>query len=154
MIGTALVAVCPLSAAVTAESGKELGVMLDVETARESRIKSIQSYILSPDESYILVCEKSESIYRRSSKAAYYVYEVRHNIFTPLSTEHPVQRAPQWSPDGRMIAFVADNNIYIRKLDYNTEVAVTKDGEINKVINGVPDWVYEEEFANVFVYIV
>ncbi len=189
LIGTALVAVCPLSAAVTADdiapyvypanasaapgamtylgdgktyvsisddgkrivkydikSGKELGVMLDVETARESRIKSIQSYILSPDESYILVCEKSESIYRRSSKAAYYVYEVRHNIFTPLSTEHPVQRAPQWSPDGRMIAFVADNNIYIRKLDYNTEVAVTKDGEINKVINGVPDWVYEEEF--------
>ncbi len=189
LIGTALVAVCPLSAAVTADniapyvypsnasatpgamtyladgktyvavsddgkrivrydikSGKELGVMLDVETARESRIKSIHSYILSPDESHILVCEKSVPIYRRSSQATYYVYEVRHNVFAPLSAEHPVQRAPQWSPDGRMIAFVADNNIYIRKLDYNTEVAVTKDGEINKVINGVPDWVYEEEF--------
>jgi dipeptidyl-peptidase-4 len=128
------------------KSGQETGVLLDVNTARDSRIKTIGGYIISPDESYILVYESKQSIYRRSFLAKYYVYEVRHNVMTPLSTDHPLQRVPQWSPDGRMIAYVADNNIYIRKLDYNTEVAVTKDGEINKVINGVPDWVYEEEF--------
>ncbi|MDE6394853.1 MAG: S9 family peptidase, partial [Duncaniella sp.] len=58
------------------------------------------------------------------------------------------QRSPLCSPDGLMVAFVAvDNNIYLKKLDYGTEVPVTKDGAVNQIINGVPDWVYEEEFA-------
>lgn len=128
------------------KSGEETGVILDVNTARDCKLKSIRSFRFSPDESHILVYEKSEPIYRRSFKASYYIYEVRHDVMKPLSVEHAVQRAPVWSPDGRMIAFVADNNIFIHKLDYNTEVAVTKDGEVNKIINGVPDWVYEEEF--------
>ena len=128
------------------KSGDEIATVIDVNTTRESQIKSIEGYILSPDESYVLVYGKKEPVYRRSFKASYYIYEVRHNVLSPLSVEHPVQQSPLWSPDGRMIAFVADNNIYIHKLDYNTEVAVTKDGALNKVINGVPDWVYEEEF--------
>ncbi|MCM1093221.1 MAG: S9 family peptidase [Lachnospiraceae bacterium] len=128
------------------KSGKEVETILDVNTARECRLKSIKAFQFSPDESYILIYENSTPIYRRSHTASHYIYEVRHDIVQPLSVEHPVQRAPLWSPDGRMIAFVADNNIYIHKLDYKTEVPVTKDGEVNKVINGVPDWVYEEEF--------
>jgi len=128
------------------KSGQEVGTILDVNTARECSLKSIKAFQFSPDESYILIYENSTPIYRRSYTASHYIYEVRHDIVQPLSVEHPVQRAPLWSPDGRMIAFVADNNIYIHKLDYKTEVPVTKDGEINKIINGVPDWVYEEEF--------
>ena len=54
---------------------------------------------------------------------------------------------PTFSPDGRMVAYVSDNNIWIRKFDYDTEVQVTKDGEMNKILNGITDWVYEEEFA-------
>lgn len=54
---------------------------------------------------------------------------------------------PTFSPDGRMVAYVSDNNIWIRKFDYDTEVQVTKDGELNKILNGITDWVYEEEFA-------
>ena len=54
---------------------------------------------------------------------------------------------PAYSPDGRMCAFVRDNNIWIRKFDFDTEVQVTKDGELNKILNGITDWVYEEEFA-------
>ncbi len=128
------------------KSGDELGVVLDVNSARDCNLKSIKAFKFSPDESHILVYEHSSPIYRRSFMASYYIYEVRHERMRPLSIEHVVQRAPVWSPDGRMIAFVADNNIYIHKLDYGTEIAVTKDGENNKIINGVPDWVYEEEF--------
>ena len=54
---------------------------------------------------------------------------------------------PTYSPDGRMCAYVVDNNIWVRKFDFDTEVQVTKDGELNKVLNGITDWVYEEEFA-------
>ena len=60
---------------------------------------------------------------------------------------HKLQQAPLFSPDSRMVAFVADNDIYIKKLDYNSEVRVTTDGAVNSIINGVPDWTYEEEFA-------
>lgn len=54
---------------------------------------------------------------------------------------------PTFSPDGRMCAYVRDNNIWLKKFDYDTEVQVTKDGEINKILNGITDWVYEEEFS-------
>lgn len=128
------------------KTGDEIATVIDVASTRENKVKSIEGYILSPDESYIIIYQDKIPVYRRSFKAKYYVYEVRHNVLTPLSVEHPLQQSPLWSPDGRMISFMADNNIYIRKLDYNTEVAVTKDGEVNKIINGVPDWVYEEEF--------
>lgn len=128
------------------KTGEETGVVLDVETARDCPLKSIGGFRFSPDESHILVYETSTPIYRRSSTATWYIYEVRHNVMKPLSVNHPKQREPLWSPDGRMVAFVSDNNIYIYKLDYLTEVAVTTDGEVNKVINGVSDWVYEEEF--------
>ena len=129
------------------KTGKELGTVLDVTASREYQLDKIGGFQFSPDESHILVYSEAEYIYRRSFVAEYYVYEVRHNVLKPLSQEFKKQRSPIWSPDGRMVAFVADNNIHIRKLDYNTEVAVTTDGEFNKVINGVPDWAYEEEFT-------
>lgn len=129
------------------KSGKEIEVVLDAANTRDNQVKRIAAYELSPDESKILIYEKSTPVYRRSFKAEYYIYEIRHNVLSPLSTEHRTQQSPIWSPDGRMVAFVSDNNIYLRKLDYNTEVAVTTDGRINEVINGVPDWTYEEEFS-------
>ncbi|MDE5704518.1 S9 family peptidase [Muribaculum sp.] len=127
-------------------TGKEIATVIDVKTTRDNQIQQIAGYTFSPDESYVLVYAEKEPVYRRSFTAEYYIYEVRHNVLSPLSTKHPRQRAPQWSPDGRMIAFAADGNIYISKLDYLTEVAVTADGAKNSVINGVPDWSYEEEF--------
>ncbi|WP_290448653.1 arginine deiminase family protein, partial [uncultured Muribaculum sp.] len=129
------------------KSGKEIEVVLDAANTRDNQVKRIAAYELSPDESKILIYEKSTPVYRRSFKAEYYIYEIRHNVLSPLSTEHRTQQSPIWSPDGRMVAFVSDNNIYLRKLDYNTEVAVTTDGRVNEVINGVPDWTYEEEFS-------
>lgn len=128
-------------------TGNQIGVVFDVATSRETKIKSFENFSVSEKGDYILLYNESEMIYRRSFKASYYTYEIRHNILRPLSDKFPKQQAPVMSPDSRAVAFVADNNIFMRKLDYNTEVQVTTDGEKNRIINGVPDWTYEEEFA-------
>ncbi len=129
------------------KSGKEIETVMDLTHTREITLNSIDGFIISPDGSKIMVHRNKKMIYRRSFDAEYYVYEIRSRLLRPLSTEHPRQQAPIFSPDGRMVAFVADNNIFIKKLDYNSEVAVTKDGVKNRIINGVPDWTYEEEFT-------
>lgn len=128
-------------------SGKEIETLLDVTHTRENSIASVKDFKLSPDGSKLLVYADSEAVYRRSFKASYYVFEIKRNILRPLSKVHAMQQSPLFSPDGRMVAFVADNNIYIKKIDYDSEVEVTSDGERNKIINGLPDWTYEEEFS-------
>ncbi|MCM1521483.1 MAG: S9 family peptidase [Muribaculaceae bacterium] len=129
--------------------GKELETVFDITTTRENKLPgAVEEFVLSPDGSKILVAINKAQIYRRSYTATYWVYEIRSRILRPLSETHDTQRSPIFSPDGRMIAFTAsDNNIYIKKLDFDTEVAVTRDGAPGAVINGIPDWVYEEEFA-------
>lgn len=132
------------------KTGKETETIFDVATAREIKLDDIEGFTLSPDATKILVWRNSEPIYRRSSTAEHYVYERRSRLLRPLSKNFSRQRAPLFSPDGRMVAFVAqDNNIHIYKWDYRTEVDVTTDGKINSIINGVPDWTYEEEFSTV-----
>lgn len=130
-------------------SGKLIDTLFNVERTREASVPLIEGFTLSPDASKVLVWNESQPIYRRSSSACYYVYEVRSRLMRPLSVQHPRQQQPLFSPDSRMVAFVADNNIYVAKLDYKSEVPVTTDGAAGRIINGVPDWVYEEEFATV-----
>lgn len=129
------------------KTGKEIGVVFDVATARESKISSFTDFSINDKGNYLLIYTDKEMIYRRSFRAAYYTYEIQHNILRPLSDKFNRQQSPIFSPDGRTVAFVAENNIYMRKLDYNSEVQVTNDGSLNKIINGVPDWTYEEEFT-------
>lgn len=128
-------------------SGKLLETVLDVTHTRENSVKSVGDFILSPDGSKLLLYTEKTPVYRRSFKADWYVFEIKRNILRPLSKQFSLQQSPVFSPDGRMVAFVADNNIYIKKIDYDSEVAVTKDGAVDKVINGIPDWTYEEEFS-------
>ncbi len=128
-------------------SGKLIETVLDVTHTRENSVKSVESFILSPDGSKILLYTAKTPVYRRSFKADWHVFEIKRNILRPLSKQFPLQQSPLFSPDGRMVAFVVDNNIYIKKIDYDSEVAVTKDGVIDKIINGIPDWTYEEEFS-------
>ena len=116
-------------------------------TARDCDLKSFDDYILSPDEKLILIQTETKPIYRHSFTAVYYIYNVKNNKMEPLSNNGP-QQVPLFSPDGNQIAFVRNNNIYLVKLLFgNSESQVTKDGEYNHVLNGIPDWVYEEEFS-------
>ena len=113
----------------------------------------LSGYELSADEERLLVYANPEYIYRRSFKADYYYYVisaggVKRNDFKPL-TEGKVQAA-HLAPDGRQVAFVRDNNLFITKIMTasieKSERQVTEDGAKNQIINGIPDWVYEEEF--------
>ena len=129
-------------------TGKQVGVLFDVSTARGASLERIDGYIMSPTGKRILIQTATKPIYRRSFTATYYIYTIANNTLEPLSDGGP-QRTPLWSPDGEQIAFVRDNNIFLVKLLYgNAESQVTKDGKWNEVINGVPDWVCEEEFSH------
>lgn len=128
------------------KTGKVITPIFDASTARNCTIKKWDGYVLSPDESKILLFTNKRMIYRHSFSADYYVFEIKRNNLKPLS-ENGAQQIATFSSDGRMVAFVRNNNIYIKKLDYGTEVAVTTDGVKNKIINGLPDWGYEEEFG-------
>ena len=128
-------------------TGKQVSVLFDATTARGPKIESVDNYIMSPDGKRMLIQTQTTSIYRHSFTAVFYIYDIRNNKLEPLSDGGP-QQTPVFSPDGNQIAFVRDNNIYLVKLLYdNAESQVTKDGKRNEVINGIPDWVYEEEFS-------
>ena len=128
-------------------TGKQESVVFDVATARGGQVSKVDNYILSPDGRRILIQTQTKPIYRRSFTAVYYIYDIRNNKLEPLSDGGP-QQTPVFSPDGNQIAFVRDNNIFLVKLLYdNAESQVTKDGKRNEVLNGIPDWVYEEEFS-------
>lgn len=129
------------------KTGRQTGVLFDVDTTVGEKINAVEGYILSPDAKKILVRTDTKMIYRRSFTATYYIYNIADRKMEKLSDGGP-QQSPVWSPDGLKVAFVRDNNIYIVKLLYgNAETQVTKDGKRNVIINGIPDWVNEEEFA-------
>ena len=128
-------------------TGEAVDTLFSVNTARDCSFKRFDGYIMSPAEDRILLQTKTKSIYRRSFTAEYFIYNVANRTLQPLSTGGP-QQVPSFSPDGKMIAFVRDNNIHLVKLMFNnSESQVTTDGKFNEVINGIPDWVYEEEFS-------
>lgn len=129
------------------KTGKLLRNLFDVSNTMGKKIDSFDGYILSPDGTRMLIQTKTKSIYRRSFTAVYYLYNIASRKLEPLSDSGP-QQVPVWSKDGLQVAFVREGNIYLVKLLYdNAEVQVTKDGKFNEVINGLPDWVNEEEFG-------
>ena len=129
------------------KTGKQVGILFDAATARGPQVTRVDGYIVSPDGRRLLIQTETERIYRHSFTATYYIYSIQNNKLEPLSENGP-QQTPVFSPDGTQIAFVRDNNIHLVKLLYdNAESQVTKDGKRNAVINGIPDWVYEEEFS-------
>jgi len=108
------------------------------------KIKRINSYSLSNDDRLMLLATEIESIYRYSKKAIYYVFNIQNNKIKKLSDNKV--RYPTFSPDGTKIAFVFENNLYIKDITNGKENQITFDGKKNNIINGASDWVYEEEF--------
>lgn len=129
------------------KTGKELSVLFDVKNTMGCKIDGFDDYVLSPDGKRMLIQTKTERIYRRSFKADFYIYNIESRRLDRLS-DGDKQQIPTWSPDGQQVAFVRGGNIFLVKLLYdNAEIQVTKDGKFNEVINGLPDWVNEEEFS-------
>ena len=106
----------------------------------------IDSYSFSDDESKLLISSETEQLFRRSSQSYFYVYDVEDQTFTPVYPEAKIRLATL-DPTGERVAFVVDNDVYIRDLASGNLTQVTDDGEVNAIINGATDWVYEEEFG-------
>ena len=128
------------------KDGSIVDTLFNAANTRGFDKKSIDGYQFSPDESRILLQTSTVGIYRNSYTAEHYIFSRKNNKCTPLSA-NGAQQVPKFSPDGTLIAFVRDNNIFLVKLLFdNTETQVTTDGAAGKIINGIPDWVNEEEF--------
>ena len=128
-------------------TGNAVDTLFNTRTARECTFDTFQGFLVGPDEHRVIVYRDREQIYRHSFRANYYYHDVRRNLVRKLTQHASKQMIPTFSPDGRMLAYVIDNNIWLTKFDFDTESQVTKDGENNKIINGATDWVYEEEFG-------
>lgn len=128
------------------KTGKESGVVFDITKIKGAPIKSFSNYEFSGDETKILLTTDVKQIYRHSFTAIHYVWNQVTEELTALS-DKGAQQAPVFSNDGEKIAFVRNNNIFIKNLKFGSESQITYDGAKNKIINGIPDWVYEEEFG-------
>ena len=128
-------------------TGNAIDTLFNVKTVRGARLTSFDGFILSPKEDRILIQSGRNKIFRNSFSAVYYIHHIGNNKMEPLSEGGP-QQSPKFSPDGNVIAFVRDGNIFLVKLLFNNaESQVTKDGKPGSILNGVPDWCYDEEFS-------
>ena len=116
-----------------------------IETKNQSKLADgIDSYTFGSDEKKILIANNTNPIYRHSFTADYFLYDIETKELAKILDQ--VQE-PVFSPDGKKIAYVKENNIYIYDLASKTNSQITTDGKKNEIINGITDWVYEEEFA-------
>ena len=119
-----------------------------VEKTNLSIVGDWDEFEFNADRSRVLLRTNTEQVYRHSVKADYWVYDLQYHRAEQLYTGGPVQYAV-FSPQGDKVAFVAGNNLHYKNLLNGKTVQITGDGQTNAVINGLPDWVYEEEFSPV-----
>lgn len=125
------------------KTGKQVAVLFDVSSAK-APFEEVEEYVMSPDGKKLLVITKRKAVYRRSFKAEYFIYDIAGKTLKKLS-DGENQQVATWSPDSKHVAFVEDNNLFVT--DGTTEKQITADGKFNEIINGIPDWVNEEEFG-------
>ena len=116
-----------------------------VNSAADEAIPSFSSYTFSDDESKILLATEIESIFRRSTLGVFFVYDIASKSIVKVSADK-IQE-PLLSPNGTQVAYASKNNLFIFDIASKTTKQITTDGVKNKIINGITDWVYEEEFA-------
>lgn len=133
------------------KTGRAVDTILTANQVEKAGLKSVGSYEFSNDEKQVLLQTNNEPIYRRSFTASYYIYSRITKEIKPL-TANGKQSFATFSPDGSKVAFTRGNNLFYIDLSTGKEVQVTRDGELNHIINGSTDWVYEEElgFAKAF----
>lgn len=127
------------------KTGNKVSDLVSVKDFNSELINGINNYNFNDDESKIIFYINKESIYRRSFTASYFVWDLNSKKLYSVSKNNG-QRLATLSPNGEKVAFVRNNNIFITDLNTGNETQITDDGEWNKIINGAPDWVYEEEF--------
>ena len=127
-------------------TGATLETLFNLKDFQQSGIKSIGEYQFSKNERKLIITTATEPIYRRSFTAEYYIYDLETKSLKRLS-DNGKQQLATFSPDGSKVAFVRKNNLFIKDLTTEKEAQITTDGKFNAVINGAPDWVYEEEFS-------
>jgi dipeptidyl-peptidase-4 len=121
---------------------KKISTLINTKDFKE--LPSIDSYTFSADEKQILIASNSEQIFRHSFTADFYLYNIESKQLTKLFEQ--VQE-PAFSPDGKKIAYAKENNLFVYDIAAKKTAKVTTDGQKNAIINGITDWVYEEEFA-------
>ena len=130
------------------ETGKKVATLATSKDIFNDASTGIDDYEFSADEKMMLISTDTESIYRYSTRANYYVYNIEKKRAFPLAdAKKGKQRLATFSPAADKVAFIRDNNIFITDIQFRTEVQVTADGKENVIINGATDWVYEEEFG-------
>jgi dipeptidyl-peptidase-4 len=127
-------------------TGKQVGTILNGNEVDKEKLGKMNGYTFSEDESKIVIKTKNESIYRRSSKGIFYLYDTKSKALELISTLGKIQY-PTLSPDASKIAYVFENNLYYKDLATGKENQLTIDGSKNNLIFGATDWVYEEEFS-------
>jgi dipeptidyl-peptidase-4 len=116
-----------------------------IDTREQKELPMIDSYTFDASEKMILMACNSQQIFRHSFTADYYLYNIATKQLTKLF-DFPVQE-PTFSPDGKKIAYAKENNLFVYDLVSKKSIPITVDGKKNSIINGITDWVYEEEFA-------
>ena len=133
------------------KTGKELEVLFDVAQARgDKKLEAIDGYIMSPDERRILLRTQTKPIYRRSYTAVYYIYDVQNKKYEPLSDGGP-QQMPIFSPDGNVIAFVRDNNLFLVKLLFGNAESQVQRGNKRLARLGKRRRIYHCSFVRLLV---
>ncbi|MFA7132639.1 MAG: DPP IV N-terminal domain-containing protein, partial [Bacteroidales bacterium] len=132
------------------KTGKKLDTIVEFALLDfgENKKNVVIDYIFSKDEKKILLAVNPEFIYRYSYYADYYIFEIETKNFYPLNTQGK-QRLADFSPDGKHISWIRDNNLFVTDLSTpeRNVVQITKDGKFNEIIYGTSDWVYEEELS-------
>ncbi len=128
------------------KSGQFIDFVFDIRDIDDREIHSFSDYAFNQEETKILLTTNKQSIYRHSFSADYYIYDIAEKTISALS-DLGSQQLADFSPDGKKVAFVRENNLFYVDLESGEEIQITYDGSRNEIINGTPDWVYEEEFS-------
>ncbi len=113
----------------------------------DSNPLNYDDYEFNSDETKILFLTETQSVYRRSFTAKYFLYDIATKKLEALDEEHQPQTLAEYSPNGKMVSYIFGNDIFIKNLQTGKVTKLTTDGKRNKIINGTTDWVYEEEFS-------